>query len=212
MVREVSIQARDALATLLNIGLDSRFKFLNLSRQISDLLSGHRELLLELLPLVLIPLQLALDDLHVLAQHLFVGGQRVVHRCQSVVILLVIVDLQLVFPIFRGQLEVQDPTFFLAIFKLLGQLLNQGVLDLHIFLDDLLFPVKLVPLHLEVGFELRIHFDLFLLQTATLRLEFLRLFGGLRGKVVELGLETFDLICKGLRLLLVRLSLGFSSL
>lgn len=77
-------------------------------------------------------------------------------------------------------------------------------------MDDLLFPVKLVPLHFEVGFELRIHFDLFLLQAAALRLEFLSLLGGLRGKVVELGLENFDLTCKGLRLLLVRLSLGFS--
>ena len=75
ILREVSIQARDALSTLLNSGLYMRFKFLYLSRQLSDLLSGHSELLLKLLPLVLIPLQLALDDLHVLAQQLLLRGQ-----------------------------------------------------------------------------------------------------------------------------------------
>ena len=133
-----------------------------------------------------------------------------IHRCKSVEVLLVVVELLLDVPLFRGHLEVQDPAFVLAVFELLGQLLNQGVLDLHVFLDDLLFTIKLVPLHFEVGFELRIHFDLFLLQPAALRLEFLSLLGGLRGKVVELGLETFDLRCKGLRLLLVGFSLGFS--
>lgn len=74
----------------MNSGLHLRFKFLNLSSQLSDLLSGHRELLLELLPLILIPLELGLNDLHILAKQLLLRGQRVVHRCQSVEVLLVV--------------------------------------------------------------------------------------------------------------------------
>ena len=75
-----------------------------------------------------------------------------VHRCQSVEVLLVVEDLQLEVPLLRRQLEVQYLTSVLAIFELLGQLLNQGILDLHVFLDDLLFSIKLVSLNFEVGF------------------------------------------------------------
>ena len=200
------------LASLVNTGLNLCFKFLNLSGQLSDLLSGHRELLLEFFPLVFIPLELALNDLHILAEQLLLRGQRVIHRCQSVKVLLVVVELLLDVPLLRGHLQVQGPAFVLTIFELLGQLLNQAVLDLHIFLDDLLFSIKLVSLHFEVGFQLRVHFDLFLLQAIALLFEFLRLLGCLRRELFELRLQIFNLRCQGLRIFFVSLSLGFSRL
>lgn len=135
-----------------------------------------------------------------------------IHRCQSVKVLLVVVELLLDVPLLRGHLQVQGPAFVLTIFELLGQLLNQAVLDLHVFLDDLLFSIKLVSLHFEVGFQLRVHFDLFLLQAIALLFEFLRLLGCLRRELFELRLQTFNLRCQGLRLFFVSLSLGFSRL
>ena len=121
---ELFIQVSYGLASLVNTGLNLCFKFLNLSGQLSDLLSGHRELLLEFFPLVFIPLELALNDFHVLAEQLLLRGQRVIHRCQSVKVLLVVVELLLDVPLLRGHLQVQGPAFVLTIFELLVQLLN----------------------------------------------------------------------------------------
>ena len=109
-----------------------------------------------------------------------------IHRCQGVEILLIVVELHLQLFLSLRKLRFEYPAPLLRLLELLLQLINEGLLDLHVLLNDLLLTVELGTLLFEDRLELLVHFYLFLLETRTLDLKGLRLFFCFRGEKVYL--------------------------